>query len=209
MPKRKIHSSWTPYLEPLFDLPEVKKLNNILHKVNYLPEREDIFNVFTMPLNKIRVVILGQDPYPDPQHPIGYAFATKSKNIPKSLQAIHIAIANAGIHPIEAIKDPTLKAWRDQGIFLLNPALTVKQWNSGSHLRYWKRFTEGVIKVISKENPCIWLLWGGKAKAFNKLIKGERNTILEWYHPAARQNQFLECPHFNDVNNLLSEPINW
>ena len=175
----------------------------------YYPAKENIFRVFEMPVEDIKVVILGQDPYPNPNQSIGLAFAV-SKEIkkPASLKMIEREVG----HPL----DRTLQNWIDQGVFLLNVGLTVKRGQPGSHIRLWHPFTINIIKFISEHHPVIWMLWGKFAEAYAEYISKD-NDILYAAHPAAetyRQNAgFLGCDHFNYANVLLKEKgkqlINW
>ncbi len=196
----------------LFNNKMKEKLEGILSKIantSYQPTGKAIFNVFKMPISKIKVVILGQDPYPTQGYAMGYAFAVPAdKKIPKSLSAIKKEINND-----EDPKWQTLKHWRDSGVFLLNTALTVEKNKPGSHLAFWKDFTKEVIKFISKTHPCIWMLWGRKAQKFKNVIKesNKKNHILEAPHPA-RGNGFHKCgrKNFLDANKILGkDEIRW
>src|ERR1051326_4628371 len=139
-PRDKIHPSWQPFIDDVLNRAEdLRELNTqILPNIEYYPAKENIFNVFRMPLEDIKVVILGQDPYPKEGQAIGYAFAvSESTNKPASLRIIEKEIG----HEI----DKTLSHWREQGVFLLNTALTVEKGKAGSHLNYWQNFTRQVI----------------------------------------------------------------
>ncbi|MDR2583229.1 MAG: uracil-DNA glycosylase [Fibromonadaceae bacterium] len=194
-----IDKSWNP----IKGLLNEKFLN--LPNTQYLPEKKNIFNVFKMPISEIKIVILGQDPYPTQGYAMGYAFAVPAdKEMPKSLRVIKKEINND--------EDPnwqTLKHWRDCGVFLLNTALTVERNKPGSHLAFWKDFTNQVIEYISKTHPCIWMLWGRKAQKFKNIIKegNKKNHILEAPHPAARGNGFHKCGHKNflEANKILGK----
>lgn len=213
-PIDKIHPSWKPILNILNEDEELKKLNkDILPNCKYYPEKQDIFNVFSMPLEDIKVVILGQDPYPNEGQALGYAFAvSETTGKPASLRIIEKEVG----HEI----DKTLFNWREQGVFLLNTALTVEAKKAGSHLKYWENFTREVIKYISFNNPCIWLLWGAKAQQYSTYISGnsiQGNLILTAPHPAAEAYKagagYIGCKHFEIVNSILvkqnKEIINW
>ena len=158
-PLDKIHPSWKliiPVLEQKKG--DLSKLDEVLQN-KYYPQKEDIFNVFSMPLEDIKVVILGQDPYPKEGQAIGYSFAVSEETPkPASLRIIEQEVG----HSI----DKTLKSWREQGVFLLNTALTVEAGNAGSHIKYWEGFMNLVISHISFHNPCIWVLWGKYAQGF-------------------------------------------
>ena len=217
-PKDKIHSSWNPFLLDYLDKDtSLSKLNSeVLPKCVYYPEAQNIFNVFQMPLSTIKVVILEQDPYPQVDQAIGYAFAVnEGVNKPASLRIIEQEVG----HEV----DRTLQPWRDQGVFLLNTALTVEQGKAGSHLEYWTAFTKSVIQHISQNNPCIWLLWGKHAQSYlenidnskpifsspKEPLDNQHNYVLSSPHPAAEAYNsnagFLGNQHFIITNNILKQ----
>jgi len=215
-----VHTSWTPIKRLLY-----KTLNENLSNTTYHPKRKDVFNVFKMPISDIKVIILGQDPYPAQENAMGYAFAVPvDKKMPTSLRVIKEELMEEFAKPSPAPEWRTLKSWRDSGVFLLNTALTIETGKAGSHLGYWKNCIDSVIKHISKTHPCIWMLWGKKAQSFKEnicnafdikvnsiktiekmLINDKTNYILEASHPAARGNSksFKGCNHFLYANAIL------
>lgn len=236
-----IHESWHKHLQPLFDDEKMLLIKDkILPSCNFYPNSNDIFKVFSMPLQDIKVVILGQDPYPNGEA-IGLAFAVNSKTaIPKSLNIIFKEVIKPEtsedfINSVNA-KDRTLSNWVNQGVFLLNTALTVEEKNPNSHTGYWQWFTREVIKIISREcliKP-VWMLWGAKAQSFREYIGKnqidindvssvsedcvEVNFTLQAPHPAAElysggKTKFSGCNHFEKCNEILEirkqEKINW
>ena len=234
-----IHQSWHKHLQPLFDDEKMLLMKGkILPTCNFYPNGPDIFKVFQMPLEDIKVVILSQDLYSNGES-IGLAFAVdKNTTIPKSLNIIfkEIIQPNSSEEFIIEVskKDRTLNSWVNQGVFLLNTALTVEAKNPNSHIGYWQWFTREVIKIISKNTSCIWMLWGAKAQGFKDFIyngfieKGQSNfdrlynqnvnVILEAPHPAAElysggKTKFSDCGHFTICNKILEikkqEKINW
>lgn len=201
-----IHKSWHPHLFSVFQTPAISHIKNkLLKECEFNPKGKDIFNVFSMPMDKVKVVILGQDPYPTPSHAIGYAFAvSKDTKKPVSLRNIEKEVG----HEI----DRTLKSWRDQGVFLLNTALTVKNGKAGSHLTEWLGFMTHVLNIISKEINPIWVLWGLKAQSFLPMIDTPQIAysplVLKAPHPAAEAYAggnagFFGCNHFSLINNIL------
>ena len=205
-PKDKIHESWLPHLNKIgnfYIYPDIL--------TNYYPEYPDVFNVFTMPLDEIRVVILGQDPYPKQGQAIGYAFAVSEDTTkPASLRIIEKEVGQE--------VDRTLKKWREQGVFLLNTALTVEKNNASSHIPHWEMFTITVMEIISTVNPCVWMLWGKYAQGYKSHIKNfvyeyplshelTKNVILEAPHPASEAYRkgagFIGCGHFEKANKAL------
>lgn len=229
MPKlpKLIHESWHPFLQPLFDEDfSVKLLNNqILPNCNYYPEAQNIFRVFSMPMDQIRVVILGQDPYPNKDQAIGLSFAVNQNcPMPKSLTIIANEVmmeySDTGqfyndLLLLQKSEWRTLQHWVDQGVFLLNAALTVEEKKIGSHMQLWQMFVWRVVGIIAKEVSPIWLLWGKKAQEVTSIIRGRENNrgdniILNAPHPAAEayaggKAGFYGCNHFKIVNHLLEE----
>lgn len=241
-----IDESWRPITSLLYEEP-LKTLNEqILTNCSYQPKKENIFNVFQMPVNKIKVVVLGQDPYPTPGDAIGRAFAVSGNTkAPVSLKIIYKELCTTtGLMPRDYNVNEIpyywklLQHWQDQGVFLLNTALTVETGKAGSHLKYWEEFTKRVISHISTTQPCIWLLWGKKAEKFipfinknpffvknydKETIKSipsneDWNYILSAPHPAAEAYMggnagFYGCNHFIYTNeilkNLKKQTINW
>lgn len=236
-----IHNSWHEYLQPLFDDKKMMMIKTqLLPRCKFYPESDKIFRVFSMPFDSVKVVILGQDPYYNGSAN-GYAFAVnQSTPIPKSLQIIKAEIIRSEAKrdmytDIETPKWKTLQHWAEQGVFLLNTALTVEVGLAGSHTGQWQWFTREVIKVISQHNKVLWLLWGAKAKSFKDYIisksivqiNGEDisvrdidgNIILEADHPAAEtynpasKAKFTGCNHFYIANKVLESQdkkiINW
>ena len=231
-----IQESWHEHLQPLFDDPKMEMIKTICSKHPYYPSPELVFRVFRMPLDKIKVVILGQDPYPQPNQAIGLAFAvSKDCPIPASLRIImeEVLISEFGKNT-----DRTLQNWVNQGVFLLNTALTVQSGQAGSHSDYWIWFTRKVVEIISKEAKPVWLLWGSKAKTFGSYISNaiyrkddnslesisseindKMNFVLEASHPAAQAYdkftiyKFSGCNHFRLCNKILEfknqTKINW
>lgn len=233
-----IHESWNPIIPILYQEP-LKTLNTVvLPEISSQPRKSDIFNVFSMPVNEIKVVILGQDPYPMPNTAIGRAFAvSEGTKIPASLKNIREEILiSLGVESFKKNTGEnwkTLQHWQEQGIFLLNTALTVETARIGSHLKYWEYFTQRVISHISVENPCIWMFWGKAAQRFIPYInqnpfhvKGYSNVtiqeipsnvdfnyILTAPHPAAESYSggkagFLGCNHFKYANVILNKTKN-
>lgn len=225
-----IHKSWHEYLEPLFEDLKMGMIKDICSKVTFYPKSHDVFRVFSMPIDNIKVVILAQDPYIHANQAIGYALAVpETTPVPPSLKVI-----SGEIRRSEAKQDPkgrrNLHHWVSQGVFLLNTALTVEEGKSNSHSDYWIWFTRQVMDIISTHHNSIWMLWGAKAQGFESYIynrvlyKGftengysndgvgihaiNGNFILKAPHPVAEtynetNPKFTGCNHFNLCNEIL------
>lgn len=234
-----MHESWQPVISLLYQEPLTTLNREILPNISHQPSKENIFKVFETPLNNIRVVILGQDPYPVPGDAIGRAFAvSRNKKTPVSLKIILQELHKEGFElPFYTNDWVTLEHWQEQGVFLLNTALTVETGRAGSHLKYWEEFTKKVVSFISITHPCIWLLWGRKAEQFRPYISNpfsvkrysdetiksipsneDWNYILTAPHPAAEAYSggnagFYGCNHFRYTNEILKvlkkQKINW
>lgn len=163
----------------------------------------------------IRVVILGQDPYPQPRQANGLCFSVPNGvPKPKSLTSIHAAMRFDRIMPPE---HGDLTAWAQQGAMLLNTALTVRFADPGSHAKEWREFTDAVIRLLnSREEPLVFVLWGRAAQRKKRLIDTDKHAVIEAPHPAARgkaQVRFRESKTFSEVNRMLrkfeQDPIEW
>lgn len=233
--KEVIHKSWIPIINAeLYKQPLQQLIEDILPNISYQPKAENIFKVFEIPLNKIKVVILGQEPYVTPNNTIGKAFAvSENTKISTILKIIREEILNScGSNSFQQNTGEnwkTLEHWSKQGVFLLNTALTVETGKAGSHLKYWEEFTKRVISFISSQQPCIWVLWGTKAQKFKPYISkqfkvqgydletikqipgnSQLNYILTAPHPITEvypddNTGFYGCNHFLFINEILNK----
>jgi uracil-DNA glycosylase len=219
-----IDKSWNPILHYLYEEPLLTLKDKILPSISFQPKAENIFRIYRVPVNNIKVVILGQDPYPTPMIGIGRAFAVSEETkMPVSLRNIRKEIEAESIK-ITLLEDEwkTLEHWERQGIFLLNTALTIETGMKASHISYWKNFIIATIRHISYSNPCIWLLWGNYAQSFSSYIlnrffvkqedvsiKDKTNYVLTAAHPAAEAYKtnagFFGCDHFRIVNEIIKK----
>lgn len=178
------------------------------------PNKDDIFRVFrSLPYQDVKVVILGQDPYPTPGHANGLAFATNGQQTPKSLLNIFKEIESEfGSKP----KSNDLLNWLKQGVFLLNTSLSTIEGKTFAHKEIWQPFTDSVIRKINeKEDPVVFMLWGKPAQDKKRLITSSHHLILESPHPSPLSayrgffgsNIFLKCNEFLIKNGKL--PIDW
>ena len=218
----KIEESWKSALIEEFERPyftELKKFLEYEKKTGHIiyPAGSNIFSAFEKtPIDKVKVVILGQDPYHGTGQAHGLSFSVpENLPIPRSLKNIfkelkddlNIEIPNTG----------NLQKWADQGVLLLNATLTVRANQPGSHQnKGWENFTDSVIKVISHQlSGIVFLLWGKYAQAKESLIDTTKHFILSAPHPSpfSADRGFFGCKHFSKTNELLmqlgKEPINW
>lgn len=217
----KIHNSWKEVLLEEFNKPYFKMIKDTLisdrqEGIKVYPPGSLIFNAFdTTPFDDVKVVIIGQDPYHGPGQAMGLSFSVpKSMPIPASLRNIYKELkSDVGV---DAPNHGDLTKWAQQGVFLLNSILTVRQKSPGSHKSIgWAQFTDAVIKTISsKKEDVVFLLWGNYAKSKKSLINELKHHVLESVHPSPLAgNAFLGNQHFSKTNHLLKragkQPIDW
>jgi uracil-DNA glycosylase len=217
----KIEESWKRALAPEFEKPYFQELARQLHeekragRVIY-PPGPLIFNAFNLtPFDKVKVVIIGQDPYHGPGQAEGLSFSVPHGiPLPPSLVNIYKEIeTDLGV---QLHKDGSLRGWAEQGVFLLNAILTVRAGQPTSHSRIgWAEFTDAVIRTLSEQRQgLVFLLWGNFARSKRELIDTRRHTVLEAPHPSPlARGAFFGCKHFSKTNQILiSEglsPIDW
>ena len=219
----KINDSWKQVLKEEFEKPYFEQIVNFLKteraagKTTF-PSGPNIFNAFNKtPFDKVKVVILGQDPYHGFGQAHGLSFSVlPGLKIPPSLQNIFKEIkADIGVENPPNFGD--LTHWAEQGILLLNAALTVRDGEPMSHAKIgWAQFTDAVIKTISdKKENVIFLLWGKFAQDKQVLINTDSHYILKAAHPSplSAHNGFFGCKHFSKTNEILvkhgENPIDW
>ena len=186
-------------------------------KVIY-PPQQDVFNALKFtPLESVKVVILGQDPYHGPDQAHGLCFSVLSGvKTPPSLVNIYKELA-ADIDGFVIPKHGTLTRWAEQGVLLLNPVLTVEQGKAHSHAKWgWETFTDAVIDAVNRhQQGVVFLLWGSHAQKKGMHIDTSKHHVLSAPHPSplSAHRGFLGCKHFSQTNQLLSSqnksPINW
>ncbi len=217
----QMERSWKEALSNEFDKPYFTALAEELHmekragEVIFPPGRE-IFKAFELcPLDKVKVVILGQDPYHGPGQAMGLSFSVpQGVPAPPSLKNIFKEIeSDLGVRMSGS---PDLRPWAEQGVLLLNSVLTVRSGQPASHSRIgWQTFTDAVISLISERcEGVVFLLWGKFARSKAPLVDGARHHILEAAHPSPlAKGAFFGCRHFSRTNEILiSEgraPIDW
>ncbi len=217
----QIERSWKEALAGEFEKPYFAALAEELHREKQAgeviyPPGKDIFKAFELcPLDKVKVVILGQDPYHGYGQAMGLSFSVPQgvpappslKNIFKEIES-DIGITMSG--------SPDLRPWAEQGVLLLNSVLTVRAAQPASHSRIgWQTFTDAVIKLISDRcDGVVFLLWGNYARSKAGLIDTSRHHVLEAAHPSPlAKGAFFGCRHFSRTNGILvsegKSPIDW
>ena len=181
------------------------------------PPYEEIFNAFKLtPIDNVKVVILGQDPYHEAGQAHGLAFSTPDgRPIPRSLKNIFKEINAEYGYPIP--ESGCLESWAKQGVFLLNTVLTVEDGNANSHSKCgWQTFTDNVIRILnSQEQTIVFLLWGKQAEKKKELITNPNHLVLITSHPSpfSARRGFLGCNHFKLANEYLAknhiDEIDW
>ncbi len=218
----KIEQTWKEVLSGEFEKDYFKHLVEFLHKEKesgqvIYPPGSLIFNAFNRtPFDKVKVVILGQDPYHGPGQAHGLSFSVPDGVAPPpSLVNIYKEIeSDLGIS-LKG-KNGNLTGWAEQGVFLLNAILTVRGGVAASHSRTgWATFTDSVIRVISERRKgVVFMLWGNFARSKKDLIDTSKHTVLEAAHPSPlARGAFFGCRHFSKCNAVLQSeglaPIDW
>jgi uracil-DNA glycosylase len=181
----------------------------------YLPAGENVFHAFRRPLADVRVLVVGQDPYPTPGHPIGLSFAVEKHvwPLPRSLINIYLELRDdVGVVPP---KHGDLTGWSDQGVMLLNRVLTVRPGESASHRgRGWEDITERAITaLVERGGPCVAILWGRDAQSLKPMLGSV--PWVESVHPSplSASRGFFGSKPFSRVNRMLEEqggaPVDW
>ncbi|WP_308199619.1 uracil-DNA glycosylase [Saccharothrix sp. S26] len=181
----------------------------------YLPAGENVLRAFQQPFHSVKVLIVGQDPYPTPGHAVGLSFSVspETRPIPKSLVNIYTEYMSDLGHPKPSTGD--LTPWTEQGVLLLNRALTVQPGKSNSHRnKGWEPVTEQAIKALAERDaPLVAILWGSQARALKPLLGADR--CVESVHPSplSAAGGFFGSRPFSKANELLvkqgAEPIDW
>lgn len=218
----RIEESWKEVLNSEFEKPYFSKLVDFIkqeyRKNTCYPPGHLIFNAFNLcPFDKVKVVIMGQDPYHEPGQSHGLCFSVnEGVRMPPSL-----------INILKEVKDDTgasipsngsLTRWEKQGVLLLNAILTVRAHQAGSHQNCgWEEFTNAAIRALNqKKEHLVFMLWGGYAKSKSPLINSNRHLVLQSVHPSplsANRGGWFGNHHFSKCNDYLEsnniEPIHW
>ena len=217
----KIEPVWKERLHDEFEKPYFAELTNFV-KSEYAtqkiyPPGKLIFNAFDKcPFDKVKVVILGQDPYHEPGQAHGLCFSVPDGvSFPPSLQNIFKEISND--LKIQIPKSGNLERWAEQGVFLLNATLTVRAHSAGSHQKKgWETFTDNVIHLLSETGDhLVFILWGAYAQRKGELINKTKHLVLNSVHPSplSAHRGFFGNHQFSKANEYLianeKDPINW
>lgn len=217
----KAHINWKSLIGKELNKPYYKNLIEFIKKerneFKIVPKNENWFNALSLDPEKIKVVILGQDPYCNEKQANGFAFSVPHNIVPPpSLLNIYKEIENQYQY-IMSKTNGDLTPWVEQGVLLFNSILTVRAKQPASHAnKGWEEFTNTIIKTISDTyNPKVFILWGNYAKSKAYLIDSKKNLILMAAHPSPKsaENGFFGNNHFVLANNFLKSnglsPINW
>ncbi len=217
----RIETSWKEVLQKEFEKPYFNKLANFVrqeyqtHRV--FPPAKQVFNAFDRcPISQVKVVILGQDPYHGPGQAHGLCFSVNDGiTKPPSLQNIFKELkSDLGISPPSS---GNLQKWADQGVLLLNAALTVRAYQAGSHQgKGWENFTDRIVSIlVNDKSNLVFILWGSYAQKKGLVIDRHRHLVLKSAHPSplSAHRGFFDNGHFSKANRYLQDhgiqPIQW
>ncbi|WP_114204306.1 uracil-DNA glycosylase [Janibacter anophelis] len=213
-----VHPSWTQALEPV--APTIAAMGEFLRQEvaeghGYLPAGEHVLRAFTIPLEEVRVLVVGQDPYPTPGHAIGLSFAVAPdvRPLPRSLLNIHRELVEDVGAPLPS--DGDLTPWAEQGVMLLNRCLTVRPGAPDSHRgRGWETVTDRAIEVLAaRGGPLVAILWGRKARDLAPALGQVPRIESAHPSPLSARSGFFGSRPFSRTNELLARqgaaPIDW
>ncbi|MBR5153697.1 MAG: uracil-DNA glycosylase [Alphaproteobacteria bacterium] len=217
----KIEQSWKDALADEFDKDYFIKLTDFVRSEylsgkNVYPAAQNIFNAFNLcPIDRVKVVIIGQDPYHEPGQAHGLSFSVLPPTpVPPSLKNIYKEIESDLGHG--SVTNGDLTHWANQGVLLLNATLTVLAHRAGSHFgRGWEQFTDAVIRVLAERENIVYMLWGAFAQKKAAFVNVDKNLVLKSAHPSplSVHRGFLGCKHFSQANQYLLDcgktPIEW
>ena len=217
----RINESWREVLQTEFDKPYFELLTDFVRHAyrttQCFPPANQIFRAFDLcPFDKVRVVIIGQDPYHDVNQAHGLCFSVQDGvKIPPSLDNIYKELNRDLAKPIPTTGN--LTHWAEQGVLLLNATLTVEAHKAGSHQgKGWEELTDAAIMALNeKREKIVFMLWGSYAQRKGKFIDRRKHLVLEAVHPSplSAYRGFIGCGHFSQANNYLLQhglaPIAW
>ncbi|WP_190821840.1 uracil-DNA glycosylase [Saccharopolyspora pogona] len=212
-----VEAGWAKALEPVAD--QIKKMGEFLRTEvaegrTYLPAPENVLRAFQQPFHDVRVLIVGQDPYPTPGHPVGLSFSVAPGVAPpRSLVNIYREYTEDLGHPEPSSGD--LTPWTERGVLLLNRSLTVRPGKPGSHRsKGWEEVTAQAIRALAaREEPLVAVLWGRDARDLRPLMPGVECVESPHPSPMSADRGFFGSRPFSRVNEILAgrgaEPVDW
>jgi uracil-DNA glycosylase len=215
-----VEEGWARALQPA--QPQVAQMGEFLRAElaagqRYLPAGQNVLRAFTFPFDKVRVLIVGQDPYPTPGHAVGLSFsvAPEVRPLPRSLANIFTEYTDDLGYPVPATGD--LTPWSEQGVMLLNRVLTVRPGTPASHRgKGWEAVTECAIRaLVARGRPLVAVLWGRDASTLKPMLDGTDCVAIESPHPSplSASRGFFGSRPFSRTNELLekmgADPIDW
>ena len=215
-----VDDGWARALEPVGQ--QVARMGQFLRAEiaagrRYLPVGQNVLRAFTFPFDQVRVLIIGQDPYPTPGHAVGLSFsvAPEVRPLPRSLENIFAEYASDLGYPAPSCGD--LTPWAQRGVLLLNRVLTVQPSNPASHRgKGWETVTECAIRaLVDRRQPMVAILWGRDASTLKPILAGSDCVAIESPHPSplSASRGFFGSRPFSRANKLLvelgAEPIDW
>ena len=209
-----ITKNWYERLKPIFETQKYQELekwlNTQYNSRTIYPKPENVFNALNLvKFDEVKVVIIGQDPYHNPNQAHGLSFSVeKDISIPPSLKNIYKELEDDLNCFIP--NNGNLTKWAKQGVLLLNSVLTVEKNKPNSHKgKGWEELTTYIVKLLNdRESPVIFLLWGGNAKKIGKDIDTKKHYVLTAVHPSpmsANQGGWFGCKHFSKTNKILQK----
>jgi len=216
-----ITNDWLPALQEEFKKPYYKQLYRFVGeeytRTTIYPPAEDVFNALHLtPLEEVKVLILGQDPYHNVGQAHGLCFSVKPEvEIPPSLENIYKELeTDLGCYIPD---NGYLVKWAEQGVLMLNTVLTVRAHQANSHQgKGWEQFTDAIIQAVNAQNrPIVYMLWGRPAQSKIPMLMNPKHLILKAPHPSplSAYRGFFGCRHFSQANEFLEkngiEPIDW
>jgi uracil-DNA glycosylase len=209
-----VDPGWAAALEPVAS--NIAAMGDFLRSGGpYLPAGENVLRAFTYPFEAVKVLIVGQDPYPTPGHPIGLSFAVERdvRPVPRSLQNIYRELRDDLGIPIAAHGDRT--PWAEHGVMLLNRVLTVKPGVAGSHRGAgWEAVTEAAIRaLVARDQPLVAILWGKDAQSLTPMLGA--TPVIASVHPSplSASRGFFGSKPFSRANTILeslgASPVDW
>jgi uracil-DNA glycosylase len=215
-----VEEGWARALEPVGG--QVAQMGEFLRAEiaagqRYLPAGQNVLRAFTFPFDQVRVLIVGQDPYPTPGHAVGLSFSVAAdvRPLPRSLENIYREYSSDLGYPTPANGD--LTPWAERGVMLLNRVLTVRPSNPASHRgKGWEAVTERAIRaLVARRQPLVAVLWGRDASTLKPMLNGSECIAIESPHPSplSASRGFFGSRPFSRANELLdkmgADPIDW